>query len=277
MKIKDWLSQATHKLSEAGIASARLDALILLEDALGKDRAWLLANPDYVLLLGAIKELDKKIGRRYSFEPLSYVRGKSEFYGREFKVTPATLQPRSETETMVEMFLKNYSDVQAIIDIGTGSGAISITAKLEQPTLKVLATEINKDALDIAKQNARKLGATVIFFQGNLLEPLSALRPLPFNVFAILANLPYVPDDFTINESAMQEPKIAIFGGKDGLDLYRQLFDQISHLDAKPKLVFTESLPFQHDDLEKIALNASYGLIETSDLIQLFATAPVEQ
>src|SRR5690606_26497608 len=112
------------------------------------------------------------------------------------------------------------------IDVGTGSGAIAITVKLEKPECNVYATEISKDAFDVARDNAKKLGANVEFFEGNLLEPFVTLNPKPYTPYAVMANLPYVPDDLTINESAMHEPKIAIFGGKDGLDLYQEMFNQ---------------------------------------------------
>jgi release factor glutamine methyltransferase len=274
VNIKDWIISSSKQLDDSGIATARLDALVLLEDDVNKDRAWILAHPEFELNKKTISRLSKKIARRVTHEPLAYIRGKSEFYGREFKVTPATLQPRPETETMVELLASNLGkeltdNGGVIVDIGTGSGCLAITAKLEFPKTTVYATEINNDALKIAKENAKKLKADVTFFLGNLLQPISALGPSP-SALIILANLPYVPDSHTINKAAMQEPKVAIFGGTDGLYLYRELFKQMGDLKSKPKYIFTESLPFQHEKLSSIAKTCGYRQKNEKDFIQLF-------
>lgn len=274
-QINEWLTRATKTLEAAQIPTARLDALILLEDATGYDRAWLLANGDEVLSVKTASQAEKWLARRSGHEPLAYIRGKSGFYGREFKVTPATLQPRPETETMLELLFElvksQRSKVKSVVDVGTGSGAIAITTKLEHPELAVSATEINTHALKIAKQNANTFGTEVVFYKGNLLEPILNPQSPILSPFAILANLPYVPDDHTINRAAMQEPHIAIFGGTDGLDIYRGMFEQISTTKQKPKFILTESLPFQHTDLTSIAAAHGYTLQKTDDFIQLFA------
>ncbi len=278
MKAEAWLARAAKELGSSGISTARLDALVLLEDATGKDRAWILAHTGFELQASNVQKLDKQIKRRAAHEPLAYIRGKSEFYGREFKVTPATLQPRPETETMLELLFEQVESgklkVGSVIDVGTGSGAIAITAKLEWPEVNVYATEINGDALEVARQNARKLDADIQLYQGNLLEPLtSGIWNLESGKLAILANLPYVPDSHTINQAAMQEPKVAIFGGEDGLDLYRELFTQISNIKYQILVMLTESLPFQHQALADIARTAGYELQQTEDFIQIFCPA----
>lgn len=261
------LKDFENKLKIAGIATARLDTLILVEDAVKKDRAWLLANPEFKLTKGQENILNKQIERRLGHEPLAYIRGKSEFYGREFLVTPATLQPRPETETMIDILKRlNRAENMVLADIGTGSGCIAITAKLEWPDAEVYATEINEDALKIAEKNAKKLGAEVGFYKGNLLQPLQ--KNPEINI--LLCNLPYVPDGHTINQAAMQEPKIAIFGGPDGLDLYRELFDQVSKIATKLQFIFTESLPFQHEALTAIAKQGGFHQTDEEDFIQVF-------
>lgn len=257
----NWLSFAEQKLKD--IPTARLDALVLLEDALQKDRSYILAHREQELDADLLRKLNQRIERRAKHEPLAYIRGKSEFYGREFLVSSDTLEPRPETETMIEQLKK--LGVKTVCDVGTGSGCLAITAKLEMPTTKVLAIEINDEALKIAKQNAAKLHAEVEFFNGNLLEPIKNKE-----IDVLLCNLPYVPDSHTINEAAMHEPKIAIFGGADGLDLYRQLFLQIEKRTQKPKYILTESLPFQHHGLASIARNYGYVLQKTDDFIQVF-------
>lgn len=281
MKLNDWLSQAVHILETASVPTARLDGLVLLEDATGKDRGWLLAHPEFELSDKIATKLQKQIEKRASHTPLAYIRGKSEFYGREFIVTPDTLQPRAETETMVDL-LKQIQDREqraesrVIVDVGTGSGCLAITAKLEFPEAEVYATEINEATLKIARKNAQKLKADVTFLQGDLLDPFLRTRSLELRTL-LLANLPYVPNAHTINKAAMQEPKIAIFGGEDGLELYRMLFEQVeqfsvlsSQFSGSPEYILTESLPFQHQALARIAEKHGYRQIAEEDFIQVF-------
>lgn len=279
MKIAEWLKQAEMKLTEAGIGSAQLDALILLEDELGKDRAHLLAHPEIILETPAqgytLCRLEAKLERRLKHEPMAYIRSFSEFYGRNFKIDKRVLEPRVESEAMIELLLNlNLPAAPQIADIGTGSGALAITAKLELPEAQVLATEIDKAALEVAKQNAKELGADIKFLQGDLLQPLlSTNYYLPTT---ILANLPYVPNNWQINEAAAMEPRVAIFGGVDGLDLYRRLFGQISARAHMPQFVLTESLPPQHQKLSDIAASHQYKLHKSNDFIQVFKLSKVK-
>jgi release factor glutamine methyltransferase len=125
--------------------------------------------------------------------------------------------------------------------------------------------DIDASCLAVARHNSLLHELHLHCYKRDLLN-----RPVrPYDV--LLANLPYVPDHWKINEAAAMEPKIAIFGGKDGLDLYRRLFGQITKLPWQPKYIFTESLPPQHKELAKIAKNHGYKLAKTQDFIQLFA------
>lgn len=267
MESKDWLKLAEQKLDDSGISSARLDALILLEDSLNKDRSWVLANPSFKLNPKIVSELYKKLIRRTSHEPLAYIRQKSHFFGNEFMVTADTLEPRPETETMVEIILNQIKKPPLIVDVGTGSGAIAISLKLKLPSTRVIGIDISSPCIKVAKANAKKLSADVEFLVGNLLEPVQGLD---LGSAIITANLPYVPDSMTINKSAMFEPSIAIFGGTDGLDYYRHFLKQIDQLKNKPSYVLTESLPPQHQSLKSIASNHGYSLNNSEDFIQVF-------
>ena len=272
MNINQWIKSATKQLELVSIASARIDCLILLEDELGRDRAWILANPDYELNTNNIKNLQKNINRRTNHEPIAYIRGKSEFFGREFAVSADTLQPRPETETLISILKTTCKEINkhpTIIDIGTGSGCLAISAKLEMPKSKAIAIDISNKALSIAKQNAKNLKADVEFRQGNLLEPITNIKHQVSNI-VIMANLPYVPDSHTINQSAMHEPSIAIFGGADGLDLYREMFSQISSSQYPVSFVFTEALPPQHRELAQIASSHHFEIAKSEDFIQVF-------
>ncbi len=280
MIINDWLAQATQKLEVAGVESARLDCLVLLEDGTGRDRSWLLAHDDETINPSIIQKLDEQIQRRSTHEPLAYIRGKSEFYGREFLVNAVVMEPRPETEAMVELLKQLHKvqsskfKVQRIVDVGTGSGCLAITAKLEFPNADVHAVDVSADALEVAEKNAKKLRADVTFYEGNLLEPL---RTLDFGLWTLLCNLPYVPNDYEVNQAATHEPKLALFGGVDGLDYYRQLFEQLESSkfkDQRPKYILTESLKFQHHSLASLARKYGYTLEKTEDLIQVFSLSP---
>ncbi len=299
MNLDKYLADTTARLRAAGVETARLDALVLLEDCLNTDRARLLAHPETTLTSEQILLLSAQIERRAAHEPLAYIRGRSEFYGRVFSVDNNVLEPRPESETMIEM-LKKLVDVSqttavTIADIGTGSGALAITASLELPGADVVATDIDSACLAIARGNAQSLGADVRFAQGDLLEalgsPVTADAPdetgntvtlsTPDLPSILLCNLPYVPDDFAINQAAGHEPRLALFGGPDGLEPYRKLFTQLQNFEnskrsgdpaaqPRPQYILAESLPSQHTALSDIAEQHGYSLEATDDFIQLF-------
>lgn len=266
MTTEVWIRSATKKLSGAGIGTARLDALVLLEDVTSQDRAWLLAHPEHDLSSGEIIKLEKLLSRRAEHQPLAYVRKKTEFYGREFIITSAVLEPRPESETMIDLLktLPHLPKNPVIADVGAGSGAIGITAKLELPNAQVELLEIDPKALKVAQKNVDKYTANITTVSSDLLAASSQDN----NV--LLCNLPYVPDGYHINPAALQEPKLAIFGGQDGLDIYRRLFRHIKKLQKRPLFILTESLPPQHELLVPIAASSGYKLTETDDFIQVF-------
>jgi release factor glutamine methyltransferase len=269
LKIGDWLKKADEQLKHAGISTSRLDSLILLQYGLEKDKSWILANTEVPLEPAALTVLNSQLKRRTAHEPLSYIIGSSEFYRREFIVNNHTLEPRPETETMIDMILKLKP--RKLLDVGTGSGCIAVTASLELPDCQVTAIDISTECLQTARQNAKKLGAPgVRFVKSDLLEQCEA-RDISGSL--LCCNLPYVPDGFTINQAAMFEPRIAIFGGMDGLDHYRRLFSALAQQNGeyRPQGVLTESLPTQHIQLATIAQEAGYSLSATNDFIQLFA------
>lgn len=266
MKIGQWLSEVVAGLEEAGIGTARLDALVLLEDVTRIDRAKLLAKPETELAASQTRQLNNLLKRRMQHEPLAYVRGKTEFYGHEFVITPAVLEPRPESEAMIEELLKLPELPQnvSIADVGTGSGALGITAKLLLPDARVGLLEIDSKALEVAKINVDKFTLDIKTGVSDLLANSNRGHDV------LLCNLPYVPDDFQINTAATHEPRIAIFGGPDGLDLYRKLFKQLKNRANRPLYILSESLPPQHTTLAEIAKPYGYTLASENDFIQVF-------
>lgn len=267
MTAQEFLESSTKRLREAGVPSARLDILVLMEDVLGRGRAEILAHPEMVVLGADLAKLNKFITQRQKHVPLAYIRGKVPFFGREFKINKHVLVPRPETETMVEILKKMPLPARPVLaDVGSGSGCIGITAALEIPGSKALLYDIDPETLKVARQNIKTLGADARCIKSDLLG-----RYTPADV--ILANLPYVPERYAINPAAEHEPKHAIFGGKDGLNLYRRLFEQIDSLKRKPEFVLTEALPPQHQDLALIAKHRGYEIYASQDFIQAFRLA----
>jgi release factor glutamine methyltransferase len=265
MTTEDWLAHATKQLEKAGIGSARLDALILLEDSIKKDRSWILANPDYVISNTKLKGLSSRLKKRSTHLPLAFVRGHTEFYGRKFLVNRYTLEPRPESETMIELLLKlPISTKVKIADVGSGSGALGITASLEFNNPNVDLYDIDAGALAVTRHN-------LALHELHLRTRKSDLLRRHIRTYdVVLANLPYVPDHYKINQAAAMEPRIAIFGGSDGLDIYRRFFAQLHRFNWKPKYVLCEALPPQHKDLQEIAAHFGFNFYKSEDFIQVF-------
>lgn len=267
MTIQTWLSTSLDLLSSVGIETARLDCLVLLEDIIGHNRAWILAHPENELSTGDVTKLSKAITRRESHEPLAYIRGKAEFYGREFIINHDVLVPRPESEDLIDL-LKEYGDeIKTIVDIGTGSGCLAITAMLERVGKTVIATDMSTYALGVASQNAQLHKTNIIFYRGDL---ITALPDVPLTPWGIVANLPYVPEGYAINRAASHEPTEALFAGTDGLDDYRTLFGQLPTLALKPSFVICESLPTQHAAIATLAKKVGFSLAETREFGQCF-------
>ncbi len=269
MKVEQWLKKAAKQLDNAGIGSAYLDVLILLEDELKKDRSHILAHPEIELSKTKLKRLDAKLKRRAGHLPLAFIRGHTEFYGRKFLVNRYTLEPRPESETMIDLLLKlPLPSLPFIADVGTGSGCLGITAALELQDPQVDLYDIDASALAVAKHNVELHELKLKAYKRDLLSR----QVRPYEV--ILANLPYVPDRYRLNQAAAMEPRIAIFGGQDGLDIYRRFFQQLRRFSWRPKFVLTESLPPQHQDLATLAQAAGFSLVDMDGFVQAFRPDP---
>jgi release factor glutamine methyltransferase len=172
VKINEWLSITRGKLAEHS-TTPLLDAEVLLCDELNVNKAWLLAHNDAVLQGVSLQRMDIRVLRRVSGEPLAYIRGFAEFYGRRFVVNSDVLVPRPESESIIELFIKEYRGeaVAKVADVGSGSGALGITAVLELPQISVDFYDIDKNTLRVAQINAQKHNVDSQFFTSDLLEP----------------------------------------------------------------------------------------------------------
>lgn len=225
MSLGDEVDRAAALLSARGIASARLEAEVLLADALGTDRARVYLERSRVLAAALRERFAELVRRRADREPFQHLRGVQEFYSREFRVDSRVLIPRADTETLVERAIEALGAREAprIVDVGTGSGVIAITLALELPRARAVAMDFCAAAIEVARENARRLGALdrVELRCGDLLEPVRGER---FDL--VVSNPPYVRSGDIAGlavEVRDHEPRLALDGGPDGLAFYRRL------------------------------------------------------
>ena len=249
--IGSWLSGAAKGLEAIHVPTSRLDAELLLGYALDVNRSWLHAHSDETLQEGTLKTADELLERRLNREPIAYITGKKEFYGREFLVTPDVLIPRPESETMIDLLKSLHPAILAktprskeqifLIDVGTGSGCLGITARLELPELDVTLSDVSQAALSIARENAKKMGADTHLIESDLLSNFQ----FPTSNF-ILANLPYVDPSWERSPETDHEPALALFAEQHGLELIYKLLDQTPKVLTSGGYILLEADPEQH-------------------------------
>jgi release factor glutamine methyltransferase len=207
--------------------TARRDAELLLMHVTQLTRSGLLTHPDRQLTECQLTAYQQAIARRARHEPVQYITGKQEFYGRPFAVSPAVLIPRPETEHLVEAALALAPRPKTILDIGTGSGILAITLALEIPAAAVTAVDISPDALTMARQNAETLNAAqqIRFLKSDLLSGVGQEQ-----YDCIVSNPPYVSTTEPLEPQVRDyEPPAALYAGTDGLAIYRRLIPQAAH------------------------------------------------
>lgn len=258
--IKDWLRNASRQLSNAGISSAQLDAEILLAYTLHENRTYLHAHPEQIIEAQQCELADTRLKLRLDRMPVAYIIGYKEFYGRRFIVTTATLIPRPESEDIITIlkeilpYTTYHLPPTRLVDVGTGSGCLGITAKLEFPSLDVTLIDISPHALNIAKQNAKKLSADVTIIQSDLLKEY-AIQP-----DIIIANLPYVDKDWERSPETDYEPDLALFADNHGRLTIERLITQANNSLGTGGYLIIESDPAQHDSLSAYAKQQSFTL-----------------
>lgn len=232
--IRKILQEARKRLKVVEGAEPALDSEVLLSHVTGLDRAGLYREWECTLPVHEERYYWELVGRRCLGEPVAYLTACKEFMGLNFKVSPSVLIPRPETELLVETALSLLPPAPLVIDVGTGSGAIAVSLASFLPESFVYATDCSGEALDVARANAVKhgVGTRIRFYQGDLLEPLKGVVPHG-RADLIAANLPYIPTD---NLAGLPrgvrdfEPRLALDGGKDGLELYKRLIPAASIL-----------------------------------------------
>ena len=225
LSIADFLAISTKTLSEAGIASARLDSELILAHILRRSREWLLAHDATTLTQSQQRQARQSLLQRTQRRPIAYLTGRRDFYGHSFLVNEQVLVPRPESEVILAMLDELAQDhhLRTVLDVGTGSGCLAISIKLAHPDLAVSACDISESALPVARRNAARLlpyGQQIKFYQSDLLSNL----PVDSQFDLIVANLPYLsPGQDGLSPELAYEPAIALYADDDGLSLIKQL------------------------------------------------------
>jgi release factor glutamine methyltransferase len=218
---RDALDAAITALEAAGCRSPRLDAELLIADALGVGREKLFLDPEMEIPPPAARVIAEHVRRRNEREPVAYILGKKGFRNIELKIDRRVLVPRPESELLVEAAL-DLPEGARVHDVGTGSGAIALALLDERPDLHVTASELSPEAADLARENAERLGLPLE------IEVADGLPPGDYDL--VIANLPYVRDDRwdgLMPEINRYEPRVALTSGPDGLDAIRELVEAL--------------------------------------------------
>lgn len=283
MTIENWLKLARERIDAL---DAELILLFGLRDVLpeGADRSYIFAHPEIGISQSVWEKLDGMLERRAKGEPLAYILGYKEFYGRKFEVDSEVLIPRPETESLVNLALEVVGGAKGeakekarsqggfqetgrkrapgrsewqILEIGTGSGCIATTLSLEMAARgvpgAVMAVDVSEAALCRARENAERLGATVRFLRSNLLSEIENVEAFEI----LVANLPYVDRSWGwLDFSGLDyEPSLALYAEERGLALYRRLFEELR---GRVKWVILEADPCQHEGLVELAGRNKY-------------------
>jgi release factor glutamine methyltransferase len=220
VSLGDAVRAATSNLAASGVDSPRLDAELLLADALGIDRARLVLDSGRPLTADGAARFEALVARRSAREPVAYILGRKPFRSIELAVDPRVLIPRPETELLVEVALGLPAGA-SVADVGTGSGAVALALASERPDLTVVGIDVSEDAVAVARSNGARLGIDVEWVVGDLLDGGRRYD-------AVVANLPYVVEGAALApEIELYEPAGALFAGEDGLDMIRRLVEQL--------------------------------------------------
>ncbi len=225
MTVLQVLQNTADFFARKGIDSPRLNIEHLLADALGKRRIDLYLEFDRTLSENELAPLREKVRRRAEGEPLQYLLGSWDFFGRAFRTDPRALIPRPETEILVEIVLKviraELGSRTRLLDVGTGSGVLAITFALECPNLQIVGSDVSPLALNLARENAERQGLNrrIEWVESDLLSSVSG----PFDF--LVANLPYIPtaELLKLAPEVKRDPQLALDGGPDGLVVIRRL------------------------------------------------------
>jgi release factor glutamine methyltransferase len=264
--LNNLVSRAARRLAEAGVDTPLLDARLLLQAVTGWSREEMILDPSRPIGDGQTRQFDALIARRVMREPVARILGEREFYGRSFRVTPDTLDPRPDTETLVGAALHLMPPRARLLDLGTGTGAVIITLLAERPDATGLGTDISAAALAVATANAERhaLADRLQLVQGSWFSPVRG------RFDTILSNPPYIPsaDIAGLSPDVRRfDPLAALDGGADGLEAYRRIADAAKAHLAPEGHVLVEIGLGQGPDVSAVFVAAGFAAAgERSDL-----------
>jgi release factor glutamine methyltransferase len=271
-KIKNLVLKASKELKANKIDTFAIDSQILLGHVLNKDRSFVICNPEFIVNQEQIASFESYIQRRLKHEPVSLILGKREFYSRDFIISKEVLDPRPDTELLIDVVKNSYDklDEFSFLDIGTGSGNITCTILAEFTKSYGFCIDISKNALEIAKKNIKlhKLEKRAELLQSNIFENIAKTQIFDL----IISNPPYISSkklDFLPNDVKLYDPKIALDGGEDGLDFYRKIAKNAKkHLKKDGFLLFEIGFD-QKYEIEQILKDNNFRNIKSyKDLAQ---------
>ena len=266
--LREFLRDSRRRLAEAGTLEPRLESEVVLTDVLGIPRHRLYAYQDDTIPDEAAETLEKAVQRRLRREPLAYILGHREFYGVDLTVGPGVMVPRPETEMLIERAMLVCMERMeraglVVADVGTGSGGIAVNLAMHLPGVRLYATDISADALEVARVNVDKfgLGQRITLLKGDLLEPL------PGRVDVIVANLPYIPSARLkgLQPELAWEPRTALDGGADGMVMLRRLMGQAAGKLALDGVMLLEIDPGQGESLRRMTTRLFPGAATSVD------------
>ncbi len=260
-KILEVLDWTKGHFESKGLDSPRLDAEVLIAYALSLPRVMLYAKFDQPLVDDELARIRELVARRARGEPVAYLVGEREFWSKTFAVSPEVLIPRPDSETLVELGRAAMKGRTApiVVDVGTGSGCLAVALAGELPEARVYALELSPSACAIARQNVERNDVRVSVVESDLLLRLpEEARPIDL----LVANLPYVPSDRIASlmpDVRSFEPRLALDGGADGLDLYRRLIREAATSMAVDGTVLLEADPAQLPELARLLEQAGFS------------------
>jgi release factor glutamine methyltransferase len=253
--VRDALDSALIALTASGIDTPRLDAEVLLADAMGVDRAIIVADPGRELEPDAARAFQDAVRRRVQREPVAYILGRRGFRHLELEIDARVLVPRPETEHLVEAAL-DLPHGARVVDVGTGSGAVALALKDERPDLELVATDISPDALAVARANGARLGLAVEWREGDLLAGVAEAD-------AVVSNPPYVEVGARVDPEVGYEPRVAVLAGTNGLSVYERLAPAAAAVGAR--FAAFEVGEGQADAVAGLLRAAGFGAVEKID------------
>lgn len=261
--LQNAVSEAARILSDAGVPGARRDSSLLLADTLQTDTSILYLEPDRVLDEFQYAAFSRAVSRRASREPISHILGHREFWSLDFLVGPDVLDPRPDSETLIEAVLaaqKSGIKINSILDLGVGSGCLLLSLLSELPKAKGIGIDQSSAAIKLAKQNADRLMLSdrVRFEQGNWCDGVNTSFDL------VISNPPYIPSGDIKGlqpEVRDYEPHAALIGGIDGLDCYREILSTVRPCLNENSMIIFEIGIGQADSVTELIENAGFSQI----------------